>query len=75
MGFLIPRGLTPFLKGIKSLFITFYLYLRSLVHVYKCTEKHFININKIISEIRKVKSIEEENVLTNSKKAIARNST
>ena len=54
-GFLNPQRMTPFLKAIKSLSITFYLYL---------------NIN-LRAEIWKVKRIEKATALSNSKKTIA----
>ena len=41
------------------------------LYVYKSREKKFININNFIAEIRKVKRIEKEIALNNSKKTIA----
>ena len=38
--------------------------------VYKSREKKLININKLIAKIRKVKRIEKEIALNNSKKTI-----
>ena len=40
------------------------------LYVYKSREKKLININNLIAEIRKVKRIEKEIALTNSKKPI-----
>ena len=39
--------------------------------MYKSREKKFINLNNLIAEIRKVKRIEKEIALNNSKKRIA----
>ena len=39
--------------------------------MYKSREEKLININNLIAEIRKVKRIEKEIALTNSKKTIA----
>ena len=41
------------------------------LYVYKSREKKPININNLIAEIQKVKQIEKEIALTNSKKMIA----
>ena len=41
------------------------------LYVYKSRKKKLININNLIAEIRKVKRIEKETALTNSKKTIA----
>ena len=41
------------------------------LYVYKSREKKFININNLIAEIGKVKRVEKETALTNSKKEIA----
>ena len=41
------------------------------LHIYKSREKKFININNLIAEIWKVKRIEKEIVLDNTKKIIA----
>ena len=39
--------------------------------MYTGSQKKFININNLIAEIRKVKVIEKQFTLTNSKKTIA----
>ena len=39
--------------------------------MFKSREKKFINLNNLIAEIRKVKTIEKEIALTNSMKTIA----
>ena len=41
------------------------------LYVFKSREKKFINLNNLIAEIRKVKTIEKEIALTNSMKTIA----
>ena len=41
------------------------------LYVYKSREKKLININNLMAEIRKIKRIEKEIALTNSKKTIA----
>ena len=41
------------------------------LYVYKSREKKFININNLIAEIRKVKRIEKEIALNNTKKTIS----
>ena len=41
------------------------------LYVHKSRAKKFININNLIAEIRQVKTIETEIVLTNPKKGIA----
>ena len=41
------------------------------LYVYKYREKKLLNINNLIAEIRKIKRIEKEIALPNSKKAIA----
>ena len=61
--------MTPFLKTIKYLSITFYLDLSFLC--LRSREKKFINLNNLIAEIRKVKVIEKETALANSGKIIA----
>ena len=61
--------MTPFLKTIKYLSITFYLDLSFLC--FRSREKKFINLNNLIAEIRKVKVIEKETALANSGKIIA----
>ena len=48
-----------------------HILLISKLNVYKSREKKFININYLIAEIRKVKRIEKEIALNNSKKTIA----
>ena len=60
--------MTSFLKTIKYLSITFYLYLS---YVFKSREKNFINLNNLIAEIQKVKRLEKEIALTNSMNTIA----
>ena len=60
--------MTSFLKTIKYLSITLYLYLS---YVFKSREKNFINLNNLIAEIQKVKRLEKEIALTNSMKTIA----
>ena len=57
--------MTPFLKIINALATTFYKY------VHKSREKKLLNINNLIAEIQKIKRIEKEIVLPNSKKTIA----
>ena len=61
--------MTPFLKTIKYLSITFYLDLSFLC--LRSREKNFINLNNLIAEIRKVKVIEKEIALVKSRKIIA----
>ena len=41
------------------------------LYVYKYREKKLLNINNLIAEIRKIKRIEKEIALPNSKKTIA----
>ena len=41
------------------------------LYVYKSREKKLLNINNLIAEIRRIKRIEKEIALPNSKKAIA----
>ena len=41
------------------------------LYVYKSREKKFLNINNLIAEIRKIKRIEKDIALPNSKKTIA----
>ena len=60
--------MTSFLKTIKYLSITLYLYSS---YVFKSREKNFINLNNLIAEIQKVKRLEKEIALTNSMKTIA----
>ena len=68
MEFLILQAINPFLNTIKSLSITFYLYLN---YTSINPERKFININNLIAEIRKVKRIEKEIALNNTKKTIS----
>ena len=56
--------MTSFLKTIKYLSITLYLYLS---YVFKSRE----NLNNLIAEIQKVKRLEKEIALTNSMNTIA----
>ena len=42
-----------------------------MLNVYKSREKKLLNINTLIAEIRKIKRIEKEIALPNSKKTIA----
>ena len=61
MGFLITQTMTPFLKTINALAITFYCHLS---YMYTNPEKNTLNINSLIAEIRKIKRIEKEIALT-----------
>ena len=67
--FLILWAITPFFENSK-IFINHILLIFKL-YVHKSREKNFINKNNLIPEIRKVKRIEKEIALSNSKKTIA----
>ena len=54
----------------NKIFITHILLIFKL-YIYRYREKKFININNLTAEIRKVKRIEKETALNNSKKTIA----
>ena len=61
------KAIIPYLKTINSLSITVYYYLS-----FMCIspEKKFENINNLPADIQKVKRIEKDIHLTNSKKTI-----
>ena len=68
-GFLDSENNDSIFENNKSL--SNHILLIFKLYVYKSRERKLININNLIAEIRKVKRIEKEIALTNSKKTIA----